>query len=71
MMPSDICYTHTRGPIFVTRGFTQHLTETDTETRRHTLGGAEEILWKKGGRIVGTQRDEGHHKKTESTNLGS
>ena len=30
-----------------------HPMETDAETHRQTLGGAQGILWKRGGRIVG------------------
>ena len=54
------------------RGFTQQLTQTDTDTHSQTLAGAWGLLWKNRKKDCGPQRGQELHTKTNRVNnLGS
>jgi hypothetical protein len=64
------CYACRQEPsVTVLRGFIQQLMEIDAETHRQTLGWALGVLWKRQRKDWGSQRSQGHQKKTYRANL--
>ena len=69
--PNDFCYTHRllHSPIVTRetsndRSYYRKLMVIDEETHSQTLGRRWIILWKRGRKEYGSQRGQGHHKKT-------